>query len=73
MQITFNGGAQWSDLQKPDAYNHPECNRCRDLADTKCQLHLHGPTGWVEGPGEDPTRTVGSIMIVALGITCSVL
>ena len=52
MQITFNGGAQWSDLQKPDTYNYPECNRCKDLADTKCQLHLHGPTGWVEGPGD---------------------
>ena len=52
VQITFNGGAQWSDLQKPDTYNYPECNRCKDLADTKCQLHLHGPTGWVEGPGD---------------------
>lgn len=54
-KITFNGGAQWSDLQKPDTYNYPECNRCKDLADTKCQLHLHGPTGWVEGPDSRPS------------------
>lgn len=49
LQITFNGGAQWSELRKPDTYNFPSCNRCEHVS--KCQLHLHGPTGWVEGPG----------------------
>ena len=51
MQITFNGGALWSELQKPVTYNYAECDRCRGIPDAKCKLHLHGPTGWVEGPG----------------------
>ena len=51
MQITFNGGALWSELQKPSTYKYDECNRCRGVPDAKCKLHLHGPTGWVEGPG----------------------
>lgn len=54
LQITFNGGSQWSELQKPATYKHSECNRCKGVPDAKCKLHLHGPTGWVQGPGNIP-------------------
>ncbi|KAL3138147.1 hypothetical protein ABBQ38_005375 [Trebouxia sp. C0009 RCD-2024] len=54
-KITFNGGSQWSELQKPATYKHSECNGCRDVPDAKCKLHLHGPTGWVDGPDSRPS------------------
>ena len=53
LQITFNGGAQWSQLLRPVRYRHAECDRCK-AGDADCKLHLHGPTGWVEGPGDCP-------------------
>lgn len=55
LQITFNGGGQWTQLQKPTRFNYEECNACKDVDPAKCQLHLHGPTGWVEGLGQPCT------------------
>ena len=53
LQITFNGGGRWEELQKPEHYRHAVCNRCAAMHDpSKCQLHLHGPSSWHEGPGE---------------------
>lgn len=63
LQITFNGGSQWSELQKPATYKHSECNGCRDVPDAKCKLHLHGPTGWVDGPGDFPMPLLGHVHI----------
>ena len=54
MQITFNGGAKWEDLAKPEHYRHAVCNRCTAMHDPgKCQLHLHGPSSWHDGPGAE--------------------
>ena len=50
VQISFNGGAQWRDLQAPASYRYPSCNKCQP-GDVNCQLHLHGPSSWVSGPG----------------------
>ena len=55
VQITFNGGGRWEDLAKPEHYRHAVCDRCGASHDpSKCQLHLHGPSSWHEGPGELP-------------------
>ena len=52
LQISFNGGGKWEDLAKPDHFRHAECNRCSAMHDpSKCQLHLHGPSSWHDGPG----------------------
>lgn len=53
LQISFNGGGKWLDLAKPEHYRHGSvCNRCAAMHDpSKCQLHLHGPSSWHEGPG----------------------
>ena len=51
-QVTFNGGARWQDLNQPESYRYPECNRCASTRDPrKCQLHLHGPSSWHDGQG----------------------
>ena len=51
-QVTFNGGARWQDLNQPESYQYPECNRCASARDLRnCQLHLHGPSSWHDGQG----------------------
>jgi hypothetical protein len=55
-KIATNGGGQWSHLQVPDKYNSEVCNRCKGMPDpAKCKLHLHGPSGWIDGPGARPS------------------
>lgn len=50
--MTFNGGARWADLNQPERFRYPECNRCASARDPrKCQLHLHGPSSWHDGQG----------------------
>ena len=53
LQISFNGGAQWQDLQPPASFRHSSCNRCSQ-GDRNCKLHLHGPSSWYAGPGALP-------------------
>ncbi|BDA42979.1 Vacuolar protein sorting/targeting protein 10 [Coccomyxa sp. Obi] len=55
-KITFNGGGRWEDLAKPEHYRHAVCDRCGASHDpSKCQLHLHGPSSWHEGPEGRPS------------------
>ena len=57
-QISFNGGAQWQDLQPPASFRHTSCNRCSQ-GDSNCRLHLHGPSSWYSGPGAQPCCSAG--------------
>ena len=53
VQVSFNGGAHWQDLQQPESFQYPECNACKQAS--TCQLHLHGPSSWHYGAGAPST------------------
>ncbi|KAK9831811.1 hypothetical protein WJX74_010382 [Apatococcus lobatus] len=46
-KVSFNGGAHWQDLARPDRYRHAGCDRCGNVDPEACRLHLHGPAGIV--------------------------
>ncbi len=58
MQVSFNGGAHWQELQQPESFRYPECNACKQAS--TCQLHLHGPSSWHYGAGEPAARPVAA-------------
>lgn len=46
-QISFNGGAHWQNLERPETFRHSVCDQCSQMADpSKCKLHLHGPASY---------------------------
>ncbi|KAK9845742.1 hypothetical protein WJX81_001203 [Elliptochloris bilobata] len=72
-KVTFDGGARWQDLNQPDSFRFPECNRCASARDLgKCQLHLHGPSSWHDGQDGRPsfyTHDNAPGVIMAVGNT----
>eukprot|EP00884_Botryococcus_braunii_P007264 jgi/Botrbrau1/16539/Bobra.0327s0006.1 len=54
-KVTFNGGAHWQQLRVPETFRHGVCDRCRMSGEANCQLHLHGPSSWHEGPDGRPS------------------
>ena len=62
LQVSFNGGAHWQDLARPERYRHAGCDRCGNVDPEACRLHLHGPAGVVAAQGDirlafAPTRS----------------
>ena len=52
LQVSFNGGAHWQDLARPERYRHAGCDRCGNVDPEACRLHLHGPAGVVGAQGD---------------------
>ncbi len=65
-QVTYNGGARWQDLNQPEHFRFPECNRCAGSRDPRCQLHLHGPSSWHDGVGAARPRS-GAVGVMGAG------
>ena len=53
VQVSYNGGAHWHLLKKPQNFTFPRCDTCSKLNSSwECQLHLHGPSSWHATEGE---------------------
>lgn len=53
LQISLTGGAAWQPLKRPKHMRHAVCDQCSRAPDQdKCQLHLHGPASFTQGPGD---------------------
>lgn len=70
-QVSYNGGAHWHLLKKPQTFKNPGCDTCSKLNSSwECQLHLHGPSSWHATAGGSPPH-YAALLLCAEHLGCA--